>query len=276
MSSRAREIEQQITKIYQRVDGDGVVSFLLYLGSAILTLLGLYFLIISTNLDFVNEGNSLGNRGRFVGGTAGSIWAFAGVLLFVIVLRSHNKQYKLTRSVLEKQTDQLQSLQDLIHHKENNGQLSTDIVETTQDPTSNESRIDSMIAILIRYLQQSSSDTPPEMHGRQLYQYLKDEFLVHDIEQISEKKLKKLKRKFPVFSGFQTLFLSVYQEIKDLIKQEDEETKAFFKSKLIKSLRDSEIALLSSTLSSFVDSDDDLAELQSLLQIDNVYQMHAE
>ncbi len=95
MSTRSTEVIEQITKIYDRVDGDGVVTFLLYIGSIILTLLGLYFLIISTNLDFVNEGNSLGNRGRFVGGTAGSIWAFAGVLLFIIILRSHNKEYQL-------------------------------------------------------------------------------------------------------------------------------------------------------------------------------------
>ena len=224
----------------------------------------------------MNEGNSLGNRGRFVGGTAGSLWAFAGVLLFIIVLRSHNKEYRLTRAVLEKQSEQLHSLQDHINHMEVPKSLSTETVDRKHDLPINESRIDSMIAILVRYLQQSSSDTPPEIHGRQLYQYLKDEFLTNDMEQISEKKLNKLKKKFPVFSGFQTLFLTVYQEIKDLVQGEDEETTAFLKSKLIKSLRDSEIALLSSTLSSFVDSEDDLVELQSLLQIDNVYQMHAE
>lgn len=276
MSSRSTDITQRITKIYDRIDGDGVVTFLLYIGSIILTLLGLYFLIISTNLDFVNEGNSLGNRGRFVGGTAGSIWAFAGVLLFMIILRSHNKQYTLTRSVLEKQSDHLQSLQDLIHIKEKDGRLSNQVVQKIHNTTSNESKIDSLIAILVRYIQQSSSESTPTMHGRQLYQYLKDEYIDQDIGSISEKKIRKLRKKFPVFSGFQTLFLIIYQEIKSLLHREDEETKMLIKSKLINSLRDSEITLLASTLPSFVDSDDDLAELQSLLQIDNLYQMHAE
>lgn len=276
MSTRSTEVIEQITKIYDRVDGDGVVTFLLYIGSIILTLLGLYFLIISTNLDFVNEGNSLGNRGRFVGGTAGSIWAFAGVLLFIIILRSHNKEYQLTRTVLEKQSDHLLSLQQHIQDRGIKERLTDVIEEKTAGKTSIEPRIDAMISILKRYIQQSSIDSNHKISGGQFYQYLKEEFITDNVEFISEKKLKKLRKKYVDFSGFLTLFLIIYQEMKDLIQQEDEDTKVFIKSKLISSLSDSEIALLVSTLPSFVESKEEITELRSLLQTNNIYQMNVQ
>ena len=80
-----------------------IIGFGLYLGYAFFTR------IESSNPTFWTDYNTLGVVGEFLGGTVGSIWALAGVILFFLALIYQKRELALQRIELHENRKIMQS-----------------------------------------------------------------------------------------------------------------------------------------------------------------------
>lgn len=98
----------------KNIDWVEIIAWLFFMGLTIIGFIIFYNFICALSSEFTIEGNSkvklpeTGQVGDFIGGIVGSIWSFAGIILFYLALRLQRREFISQREELKQQKNEFQ------------------------------------------------------------------------------------------------------------------------------------------------------------------------